>query len=251
MYMFLVTFFYFFGCAAHAAAIPLLIKQCHPKTDANGLRGLFAKRDFTVGEILLSFTNHKISGEWMQQMYYMNAAAVPNFEQLFATDADIQQIWSTYVQQSKIHYNILIETSFLHTNFTPLSNKKLLEYNLNLKNGAGGLGTIPETMKITVMKPIKKGEPLLRQYGLTWISLVFNTCRMNKKQLCYFNKNFKDIRSGPFGQGPMCKPNHMSSAHFASLWNQQERDADQLVLLDRKARKRFKTILKRLYGKKF
>ena len=55
-------------------------------------------------------------------------------------------------------YNILIETSFLHTNFTPLSNKKLLEYNLNLKNGAGGLGTIPETMKITVMKPIKKGN---------------------------------------------------------------------------------------------
>ena len=120
-------------------------------------------------------------------------------------------------------------------------------YNLNLKNGAGGLGTIPETMKITVMKPIKKGEPLLRQYGLTWISLVFNACRLNKKQLCYFNKNFKDIRSGPFGRGPMCKPNHMSSAHFASLWNQQERDEDELVLLDRKARKRFKKILKRLY----
>jgi hypothetical protein len=139
-------------------------------------------------------------------------------------------------------YNILIEQTFLHTDFSPTSNKKLLRYNLN--KGGHGTGILPESVKVTVMKTIKKGEPLLRQYGLTWISLVYQACLFSKKQLCFYDKNFKNME----GRKTMCKHRHVSRGQFASLWNQQERDDEGLVLLDRKTAKKYKNILKKLYS---
>ena len=244
--------FSFFACAH---AIPLL-KNCEPKTESrqryadgmvyeNGLRGLHAKSDLAVGTILFSSNSkYKITSEVMQQLNYVNAAAVPDFERLFEDGAELQKIWTKYEQQAKKNYNILIEQTFLHTDFSPTSNKKLLRYNLN--KGGPGTGTIPESMKVTVMKPIKKGDPLLRQYGLTWVALVYQTCKISKTQLCFFDKNFKNMEGRK--SKTMCKPKHVSRGYFASLWNQQERDDEGLVLLDRKTSKNYKRILKKLYS---
>jgi hypothetical protein len=237
-----------FACA-HASAIPLL-KDCEHKTESgkiyadgmvyeNGLRGLHAKTDFAVGTVLFSSNSkYEITSEVMQQLNYVNAAAVPDFERLFEDGADLQKIWSSYEQQSTQRYNILIEQTFLHTDFSPTSNKKLLSYNKN------NLKILPESVKVTVMKTIKKGEPLLRQYGLTWISLVYQACLFSKKQLCFYDKNFKNME----GRKTMCKHRHVSRGQFASLWNQQERDKEGLVLLDRKTSKNYKRILKKLYS---
>ena len=245
--------FSFFACAH---AIPLL-KDCEHKTESgniyadgmvyeNGLRGLHAKTDFAVGTILFSSNSkYEITGEVMQQLNYVNAAAVPDFERLFEDSADLhrlQKIWKKYEKQSMRNYNILIEQTFLHTDFSPASNKKLLRYNLN--KGGHGTGILPESVKVTVMKTIKKGEPLLRQYGLTWISLVYQACLFSKKQLCFYDKNFKNME----GRKTMCKHRHVSRGQFASLWNQQERDDEGLVLLDRKTAKKYKKILKKLYS---
>ena len=224
-------------CVACTAQSHLILDSCSPKT-VNGLRGLYAGRNFNVGdEIAFIKQDPKTIVSLFQQLNYVNSAAIPDWERIFTkgtVDADIQTLWNEYQLRSEKNSNININIEYLHMDFTETSNAKYLRKYPTLP--------YPHIVTVTVTKRINKGEPLLRQYGLSWISLVHDQCAIYKTALCFCNKNFKNVE-----KSIMCKPKHQTAKYFASLWNQQERDDENLVLMDKKTSKRYKRVLKRMY----
>ena len=235
----------------------LLLNSCSPKKvvskktvdelaerlfgiQTSSLRGLHADRDFAVGEFLVA-KNTPITTELMKQIFYINSAAVPDFDTIFAKGQNTKTIlkkWNQYQKQSLNNANIRIVQQMSQA----WEEADTMDTMLSIIKKNPYTSTI--SMEIIVIKPIKKGEAILRDYGLTWISLVHQHCSNAYNKICFYNKNFKNADDP---REMICKTRGETDSHFASLWTQEERDHEDLVLMDKPTSKRYRKVLDKLY----